>query len=253
MPSSTFFCCLKAMNIRFLLTITTLHIIHAVCNSQSMLIRDSYDLLVVITYSTCHQIVEWMGVNKIGFDKNQRRRKKKSLIRVIFTSLMVVVLYRFCFLSLSLSPFFHTPIMLCSLLYSTTMTSWRNKSRPKENKSELKRRLNKQIHAYIMHIHERWERILNTIVRERVIENMHLIVKKKMKKQKLKKEIKCLCVCNPHSLALFVHDDRKEREVQWPWNQFIQFSLLLFSACVSVYYHEKEKEKEGTQLVEWLE
>ncbi len=116
--NNLFFCVVSRQwtYIHFLLTITTFNTINTVCISQSMLIRYGYGLLDV-TYWTCYQRDECMGVNKIGLIKNQMREKKKSIIRVIFASLMGVVLYRFCF------SLFFTPIMLCSLLYSTTMTS----------------------------------------------------------------------------------------------------------------------------------
>jgi hypothetical protein len=89
------------------------------------------------------------------------------------------------------------------------MTSWKNKSRPKENKSELKRRLNKQTHAYTVHIQRRWERILNTI--ERVNENMHRIVKGKWKSESWEKEQSAFaCAIHIHYAYLYMMIEKEE-------------------------------------------
>ncbi len=66
-----------------------------------------------------------------------------------------------------------------------------------------------------------------------------------MKKQMLMKEIKCLCLCNLHWLRLFVHDDRKERDVRnsLQINSFIFLSLSLFSVCECVLSRERGKRR----------
>ncbi len=163
------------------------------------------------------------------------RRKKKEKLNT--RDLCIVDGSRGISILLSLSFFLYSHHALFIIIFNNDDIVKEQVTAKEENKSELKRRLNKQTHAYTLHIHGWWERILNTIVRTREWLRMCISSLKKNEKAKAKGRNKVPLRVQSTFITLVCTWWSKKKET---FGSLQLNSFLLFSRAILriVNYHE---------------